>query len=386
MATDDLNSDDEWERERAEEEADRLRKEEPPPKIGETEFLAWRSPRQVTSNPTKLDSPLWNWLVRTRWDAYNANNLYAGPSPFDAGPMWTFERFGKSETVLADGRVVHIGGEHEDYYDPDFFIYNDVAVVDQAGAIAIYGYPRDDFPPTDFHSATLVADTIYIIGRLGYPESRALDVTPVYKLTLESMRIAAAESLGSPPGWIYRHTATLSDDGHTIIVSAGERWLGSDHATCENVDSWAFDTHSGEWQRLTEREWQHWVMRRIDRKPNRLWDIRQALWHRDHAHLGLENPWSYSDEPDFAALEKLYRLSDEAHPVIKGSEVGAFSVVIDGLIVRFKEERFWVEAIVEGQLSRRRLSDLQLSMLALLERLDCAQYELEGPDDGNRRA
>jgi hypothetical protein len=66
--------------------------------------------------------------------------------------------------------------------------------------------------------------------------------------------------------------------------------------------------------------------------------------------------------------------------VIEGSEVGAFSVVIDGLTVRFKENRFWVEAIVEGQLTRKRLSDLQLTTLALLERLDSAQYEIEGAD------
>lgn len=386
MTAEQLSDDEEWERERAEEEADRLRKEEPPPKIGKSEFLAWRSPRQVNTNPTRLDNPLWSWLVRTRWDAYNANNLYSGPSPFDAGPMWSFQRFGQSETVLADGRTIHVGGEHEDHYDPDFFIYNDVTVVDPVGAIAIYGYPREDFPPTDFHSATPVGDGIYVIGRLGYPETRALGVTPVYKLSLSSMRIDAVETHGDPPGWIYRHQATLLDDGHTIIVSAGELWLGNDRAIRENVDSWSFDTHNGRWHRLTKRDWQHWVMQRVDRKPNRLWETRQAIWHRDHAHLGLENHWSYSEAPDFEALEALYRIEGDAHQVIEGDEVGAFSVVVDGLTVRFKEERFWIEAIVEGQLTAKRLSDLQLTTLALLERIDSSQYEIEGANNGTRLA
>jgi hypothetical protein len=33
-----------------------------------------------------------------------------------------------SLTLLPDGRAIQIGGEHEDYYDPDFCIYNDVFV------------------------------------------------------------------------------------------------------------------------------------------------------------------------------------------------------------------------------------------------------------------
>jgi hypothetical protein len=380
MPTDDPGSDgsnEEWERERAEEEADRRRKEEAPPKISKAEFLAWRSPRRGSSNPTRLENPLWNWLVRTRWNAYSANELYAGPSSYDAGPMWSFQRFGKSETVLADGSVVHIGGEHEDFYDPDFFIYNDVTVIDQAGTIKIYAYPPEDFPPTDFHSATQVADAIFIIGQLGYPESRVPGVTPVYKLSLGSMRIEAVETRGDPPGWIYKHTASLSDDGHTLIVSAGERWFEKERASCENLDSWAFDTRKREWRRLTKHHGQHWVMRRVDGKRNRLWEIRQALWDRDHAHMGFKSLWSCSDEPepDFAALEMLYRITEDAH-VIKGAEIGAFSVLIDGLTVRFKEDQFGVEAIVEGQLTRKRLSSLQQSTLALLERLDSAEYEI----------
>lgn len=365
--------DEEWAREAAEEEADRLRKQEPPPPLSPDEFLAWRSPRKVTGHPTRLDNPLWHWLARTRWDAYNANNRYSGPSPFDAGPMWCFDRFGKSETALPGGSVVHIGGEHEDYYDPDFFIYNDVTVVDAAGNIAIHGYPAEDFPPTDFHSATLVGQSIIIIGCLGYGEQREAGTTPVYRLELSSMQIRKVETSGPPPGWIFKHSARLEDDGVSIVVSGGERWQGPDVPITQNIDSWSLDTAAGAWKRLTARNWQRWIVQRTDRKRSRLWDVRQAMWHRDHAHLGLESHWQFDDQPDFAAVEMLYRLDEGVPRPIEGKDFNTFSVVMDGLAIRFKEEGSWVEAIVEGQLAPERLDALQRHMRALLERIEASE-------------
>jgi len=89
-----------------------------------------------------------------------------------AGPTWSFDRFGQSVTEMPDGRTVYIGGEHEDHYDPDFCIYNDVAVKYPDGAVDFYCYRKSDFPPTDFHSASLVGKKIVIIGGLGYVEER----------------------------------------------------------------------------------------------------------------------------------------------------------------------------------------------------------------------
>ena len=101
-------------------------------------------------------------------NAYQATQLLGGPSALEAGPGWCFDRFGQSTTVLPDGREVLIAGEHEDYYDPDFFIYNDVVVRAPDGKVAIYGYSKEAFPPTDFHTATLLPDSIVLIGSLGY--------------------------------------------------------------------------------------------------------------------------------------------------------------------------------------------------------------------------
>jgi hypothetical protein len=373
----DFNVDEEWAREIAEEEADRQRKAEPAPSISKDEFLAWRSPRQVSTQAVRLDNPLWHWLVRTRWSAYNANEIHAGPSAFDAGPMWCFDRFGTSETSLPDGRVVHIGGEHEDSYDPDFHIYNDVIVTGPGGDIAIYGYPTEAFAPTDFHSATLVDGSIFIIGCLGNPDQRVLHTTPVYRLALDSMSISQVVTSGESPGWIYKHSARLSDDGESIIVTAGERWLGNDRPATENTDAWSLNTLTGEWQRLTRRRWQHWTINRIDHKRSRLWDIRQLLWHRNHPHLGLQSHWQHDDEPDFPALAMLYRMDETSPAPTEGPDSNVFSTVVDGLTVRFKELRFWVEVIIEGQLPEERLRQLLHRTLALVERLEASACELQ---------
>ena len=116
--------------------------------------------------------------------------------------------------------------------------------------IAILGYPNADFPPTDFHSATPVGDSILIIGRQGYADKRLAGTTPVYKLNLHSMRMSAVETHGEPPGWIYRHSATLSDEGPLIRVSGGERWTSGDQPMSTNIDSWSLNTATGEWRRV----------------------------------------------------------------------------------------------------------------------------------------
>ena len=121
-------------------------------------FVKWRTPSFGSANPERMNNPVWEWLVRSKLSAYQATQRLRGPSALKAGPGWCFDRFGQSSTKLPDGRVVLIAGEHEDAYDPDFYIYNDVVVQHPDGSLDIYGYPRDEFPPTDFHSATLVSN------------------------------------------------------------------------------------------------------------------------------------------------------------------------------------------------------------------------------------
>ena len=43
--------------------------------------------------------------------------------------------------------MICIGGEHEDYYDPDFCIYNDDDVLDLDGSIEIYSIRKTTSRP-----------------------------------------------------------------------------------------------------------------------------------------------------------------------------------------------------------------------------------------------
>jgi hypothetical protein len=183
------------------------------------DFRKAPSRRFGTRNPELMTEPFWDGMIRSGISAYQAGRLLGGTR--DDSPIWCANRFGQSITFLRDGRIVQIGGEHEDSYDEDFCIYNDVFVHQPDGAIHIFGYPQSLFPPTDFHTATLVGDQIYIVGSLGYRGTRKYGTTPVYRLDTASLQIEQVETQGTPPGWIYSHRATLPSN-HEICILGGE--------------------------------------------------------------------------------------------------------------------------------------------------------------------
>jgi hypothetical protein len=165
-------------------------------------------------------------------------------------PVWCFDRFGMSFTELPDGRFVEIGGEHEDYYDPDFCIYNDVVIHHGAGQFQVLGYPKDVFPPTDFHSATLVGEVVYIIGGLGYQGERNFGTTPIFRLDCRTWKIEAVESCGDNPGWIYQHKAWF-DGSHGIVIFEGTicREVSGEEQHTENKERFALDLVEMKWSR-----------------------------------------------------------------------------------------------------------------------------------------
>jgi hypothetical protein len=221
---------------------------------------------EFPDNPTGVDKPFWKYMVsHPGLEAYDARKSFGidpDPERWGKEPIFCFNRFGQTETKLPDGRVVYIGGEHEDYYDPDFFIYNDVVVVQPDGGdagedagetdddadahsysgaelelwdyrivlreeetavapktaasaddgkpanIEIYGYPTDVFPGTEFHTATYVKDEestgekkeyIYIIGGLGYSKSPHRQTTLTHRLDLQDYSIQRIETKGEAP-------------------------------------------------------------------------------------------------------------------------------------------------------------------------------------------
>ena len=219
-----------------------------PVSLTPVEFAAGRAARFGRANPERTLEPFWQEQIRTFASGYGGGRqrFLSGEAVYEPPPVWSFDRFGQSVTRLPDGRWVLIAGEHEDHYDPDFCIYNDMTVLDGAGGVAHFLYPREVFPPTDFHSATLLGDAILLIGNLGYEEDRREGETQVMLLSLADFSIAPVETSGDNPGWINRHRAVL--DGGRIVVSGGKVEPG--YRDLEG--RWALDLETMRWARLED--------------------------------------------------------------------------------------------------------------------------------------
>ena len=305
-----------------------------------------------------MNNPVWEWLARSRLGAYAANERFRGPSALDAGPGWCFARFGQSATDLPDGRKVFIAGEHEDHYDTDFFIYNDVVIFHPDGKIDIWGYPAEVIPPTDFHTATLVDGRIILIGSLGYPEQRKPGTTPVMALDLASLSIVPVETYGQGPGWIHSHEAVLESGASSILVQRGKLDRGGEDATLlENIDDWRLTLSDWRWERITQRRWQRYQIVRKDRKRNHLWELQQALWSRKigwtkelDAQLA-ELTQQLGTRPDLDFATELFCPSTPHEQIPSDEEeYNITRIKIDGVLVRFVAEAHSIVMTVEGEL------------------------------------
>jgi len=214
------------------------------------EFLRDHTRRFGARNPELFKLRFWGDMVLTQGNGYSARQHYLGDNLFGTnGPVWCNQRYGASLTQLPDGRYIQIGGEHEDFYDPDFCIYNDVIVFDGQGAFKIYGYPKDKFPPTDFHTATLVDEHIYVIGSLGYQDERKFGTTPVYRLNIASLVMEDFATKGVAPGWIHNHLADYDPESNSIVISRGEVQVDSSAPT-KNRATFSLDLSTRRWTKL----------------------------------------------------------------------------------------------------------------------------------------
>jgi len=161
------------------------------PHPSQAEFRAGRRRRYGQTNPEPIQDPFLEYMVKTRAEPFFLREEYghkwtqnAKNGENDKTAVWSFCRIGQTTTLYKNRYRIHIGGEHDDFYDPDFLIYNDVLVEDCADKVWIYGYPREVFPPTDFHTATLLEEDdqqvpsdmrngILIVGGIGYANDRA---------------------------------------------------------------------------------------------------------------------------------------------------------------------------------------------------------------------
>ncbi|OOG42895.1 ankyrin repeat domain-containing protein [Polaromonas sp. A23] len=353
------------------------------PEVSSDDYVAGRSRRFGVRNPEEIENPFWLSMVRSGASAWKASRKFADSGNRERLPVWCYQRFGRSTTILDDGRIIEIAGEHEDYYDPDFCIYNDVTEFNADGSIRIFGYPEQVFRPTDFHTATRIDDAILIVGCLGYPEDRQFGRTPVYRLNITNFEIQEVETSGDHPGWIHRHKAKLDGRGR-IIVSGGEIERGLNALPLENIDEWALDLTTWVWTRSTDRRWPQWTFARLDRKQNHLWQIRQALWTRNaNWKEDFQNDMrrlseSLGHEPDLDAVASIYRVDGlTSNAPIKNGEDKILKVYVDGVAIRMKENHWLVQVMVEGELPEAKLKAFKEGVLANLTRLEGVAWEVD---------
>ena len=362
---------------------------QPGPDVTPALYKKWRDPRRGVEPAENLSNPVWEWLIRTRISAYQANQHFHGPDSMTAGPAWCFARHGQSRTALPDGRRLLVAGEHEDSYDPDFFIYNDVVVWHPDDTIVVHGYPETEFPPTDFHSATLVGNRLLLIGTLGYVDARKPGHTQVLSLDTESLRIEQIETTGDIPGWIYGHQAQLQDDG--IFITAGD--IYHQRGISENIDDWLLDLHSFRWQRLTDRQWPRFEFVRKDGEMNHLWQMRterdmREIQARSQGPVELQESLRRTLEllkstgspssPDWELMDQLYRPAVEHEYVPRDEhnfdEHNVYRIKIGDVIARYVEDSHAIVLTVEGSLPPATLDQLATDLQGKLTRLEEAEF------------
>jgi len=267
--------------------------------VNKEDYLKWRSVRFGKDNPEIVTSNYHRWLIESREPAFLIKRHF-GDNIFKANPdpIWCFDRFGQSETTDSAGNTYLIGGEHEDYGCNDFCIYNDVVRIGADSSVTLFLYPENVFPPTDFHSATLIGSEIFIIGTIGYVQTRKDGTTNVFRLSLHDMSISKYETTGENPGWIFCHIAKYDKESNEIIVYDGERCHPEENIILNNFDVYGLNVKDGKW-RLIQK-------------------TRVETWHfklkSDSQSFSLSDLYSYSQEQSFMEEEekkKSFEWNDE---------------------------------------------------------------------------
>ena len=362
----------------------------PPAEVTAEQFHQWRNARRGTRIAEDMSNPYWSWLIESETSSWRANEHFGGPSSFDAGAAWSPDRFGQSRTTLPDGREVLIAGEHEDFYDPDFYIYNDIIIRHPGGRIEILGFPEAAFPPTDFHSATLVDDQIILIGNLGYPPLRKAGRTQILVIDTATWEIRSQPSTGEGPGWIHRHQAEREEG--SILIRGGEVWTGPHKNTAENFDDWRLHLSDWRWERLTHRPVTVFELERADGEKIRLHDMRSWIWQQKNGPLPPLQIPDMEDSPlleeirnemagvapkDREAFERLYKPDGVEHED-PGQPDDSMSlqrqIRVQGVLVRYDEDFSSLRLTIEGELPQDVIRKLRDDLKSKIERADGAPY------------
>jgi hypothetical protein len=354
----------------------------PPPEVTKKVFKQWRDARRGKRAAEDLSNPYWSWLVRAEVSSWAANQHFEGPSSYGGNAAWSTERFGQSSTTLSDGRILLIAGEHEDHYDPDFFIYNDIIVKHPDERIEILAFPEDVFTPTDFHSSSLVDGKIILIGNLGYPENRKTGETQILVIDPKTWDIKQQPSTGESPGWIHSHQATV--DNGFITVTRGKVWTAHDTQLIENFDDWRLSLTDWTWERLTHRTVTVFEIARKDGEMIGLHEISMWLIQEDIGHLPaydmshidddklkvmLEKSMKGTEPEDLEAFKRLYKPDGiDFNPLPEPEDSLEIRIEVEGVLVRYNDSMDYIGLTIEGDLKPELIKKLRDDLKSKLER------------------
>jgi hypothetical protein len=327
-------------------------------------FMEQRRRRFGTANPERIRLAHWEYMVRSKASPYWVRDGL-GVDVLPSEPDWCFDRMGMSRTPMPDGRIICIAGEHEDSYDPDFCIYNEVVVLrpaagqsaptEQDGEVEIYGYPEAVFQPTDFHSATLIGEDIYLVGSLGYEQQRRPGETPVFRLDTRRYSMTQIATSGPCPGWIWEHYAEFDAARNAIVVRGGKRDDGVRLAPHHGAHR--FLLAEGRWEVISENE-------------------------RHRRFVMTAAPVEEFEEPTADA----FKPSRVPYAWLGTRERGVdeHSISVQQVRVIFREFYTYVEVLVEGELPDEVVSSLLADVSANLSRATRAQWAVEQVESFDR--
>ena len=203
-------------------------------------------------------------------------------------------------------------------------------------------------------------------------------------LDLDSLAMSAVQTSGKPPGWIHEHKATLSEDGRSILIQRGQLVRGGiDKSLVENIDDWRLHLSDWRWERLTERRWPRWEVRRKDGEVNHLFDYQQAVWAKKTPELDktggelVRLRKELGKLPDLELFGRLYKPAMVHETLAKSEdEHNVFRIKVEGVLVRYVEEMNSIQMTVEGDLPQDTLDTLTRDLLDKLSKLENTPCEL----------
>lgn len=339
-----------------------------------------------TQNPTNITNRFYQWVIKHNLSAWDIQRNIIDYDQ-DAEPIWCHARMGQSRTELPDGRIILIGGEYEDAYDPNFCIYNDVTIIHPSGDTEIYNYPESIFTPTDFHTATLVGDDIIIIGSLGYPKDCQYSHTHVYRLNTHSFNITQIATRNSM-GWIHHHNAILKDN--RIIVTGGQFLINETTPLLDNIDTWVLNLNTLIWKNTTHlaKKWQRFYVKRQDDNCLSLWEYERLECEIESNNFQQIKHYSKIIKNLIGKAPNLDSYRQLLIPPIDHEVVSTFDdsdklndydaiLYIDGIKVGYEtKDDNCIQVIIEGKLSDDKLELLQQNLRHKLEKVENMACEI----------